>query len=38
MGHSSIRTTVDVYGHCYEGTGRSVGDKLDSFFERMQTG
>ena len=32
MGHSSIRTTVDVYGHCYEGTGRSVADKLDDFF------
>ncbi|MFY9739239.1 MAG: site-specific integrase, partial [Candidatus Cybelea sp.] len=38
MGHSSIRTTVDVYGHYYEGTGRSVADKLDGFFDRMLAG
>lgn len=30
------RTTVDVYGHCYEGTG-GLWQTTGRFFERMQT-
>jgi len=33
MGHSSIRTTVDVYGHIFKGQGELVAGKLDAFFE-----
>ena len=38
MGHSSIRTTVDVYGHRYEGSDQIVADKLDTFFGDLLAG
>ena len=30
MGHSSIKTTVDVYGHVVPGANRHEVDKLDA--------
>ena len=38
MGHSSIRMTVDVYGHRYEGSDQIVADKLDTFFGDLLAG
>jgi integrase len=35
MGHSSIRTTVDVYGHRYQGSDQIVAEKLDGFFDHL---
>jgi integrase len=35
MGHSSIRTTDDVYGHRYQGADQIVADKLDAFFDDL---
>lgn len=31
MGHSSIRTTSDVYGHLYESLQRDVANRIDAF-------
>ena len=30
MGHSSIKITVDTYGHLVPGANRSAADRLDS--------
>jgi integrase len=35
MGHSSIKTTDDVYGHLYESMQRDVADKFDRFLEAL---
>ncbi|MBC1509378.1 tyrosine-type recombinase/integrase [Listeria immobilis] len=32
LGHSSITTTIDVYGHLFPNKQKSTADKLDSFF------
>ena len=29
LGHSSVKTVLDVYGHLYEGLDRSAADTLD---------
>lgn len=29
LGHASIRTTLDIYGHLFEGLGWDVADRLD---------
>ena len=36
MGHSNIQTTVGVYGHFYEGAGRSVADKPPAHFSQAK--
>lgn len=33
LGHSSIQTTVNEYGHLFESSGKDVARKLDDFFE-----
>jgi integrase len=30
LGHTSVRTVLDVYGHLYEGLDRAAADRLDS--------
>lgn len=35
MGHSTIKTTADVYGHLYDIAGRTVASKLDEFFAEI---
>jgi len=30
LGHASIQTTLDTYGHILPSTSNSVGDKLDA--------
>jgi integrase len=37
MGHSSIKTTDDVYGHLYESMQRDVADKFDRFLDGIAT-
>ncbi|MBC1923173.1 tyrosine-type recombinase/integrase [Listeria grayi] len=32
LGHSSITTTIDVYGHLFPNRQKSTADKLDQFF------
>ena len=29
LGHTSVRTVLDVYGHLFEGLDRQVADQLD---------
>jgi integrase len=36
MGHTSIKTTVDVYGHLFDASGEAVADKLDVFFKGLK--
>lgn len=38
MGHSSIRVTLDTYGHIYPDANRSVLDQLDAFVESSSSG
>ncbi len=33
LGHASIRTTLDVYGHLLEGLDEDAADQLDAVFE-----
>jgi integrase len=30
LGHTSIRTTMDIYGHLYEGVDEAAAQALDS--------
>ncbi|MBC1974488.1 tyrosine-type recombinase/integrase [Listeria booriae] len=32
LGHASITTTIDIYGHLFPSKQKSIADKLDSFF------
>jgi len=32
LGHSTIATTMNIYGHVTEGMQREVADKLEVFF------
>jgi integrase len=34
LGHTSIRTTMDIYGHLYEGVDEAAAHALDSLFRR----
>ena len=34
LGHASIKTTLDVYGHLYEGLDGAAADALDGAFRR----
>ena len=34
LGHRSVRTVLDVYGHLYESADRDVADKLEGFSAR----
>jgi integrase len=34
LGHASIRTTLDVYGHLFEGLDEAAADVLDAAFSR----
>ncbi len=36
MGHSSIRMTVDVYGHLVPGANRQAVNKLPSLSDRTE--
>ncbi|WP_221774503.1 site-specific integrase [Listeria booriae] len=32
LGHASITTTIDIYGHLFPSKQKSIADKLDNFF------
>jgi integrase len=32
LGHKSIKTTMDIYGHLYEEVSRETVEKLDRLF------
>jgi hypothetical protein len=34
LGHASIRTTLDTYGHLFEGLDGAAADALDAAFSR----
>jgi integrase len=34
LGHTSIRTTMDIYGHLYEGVDQAAAHALDALFQR----
>jgi len=34
LGHTSIRTTMDIYGHLYEGVDEAAAHALDALFRR----
>jgi integrase len=34
LGHASIRTTMDLYGHLYEGVDEAAADALDDMFRK----
>lgn len=34
LGHASIRTTMDLYGHLYEGVDEAAADALDSLYRQ----
>ena len=38
LGHSSIKVTLDEYGHLFEGLDQDVADKLDAAWRESQTG
>jgi len=38
LGHSSIKTTLDVYGHLFEGLDRQAADALDGLAENPAVG
>ena len=29
LGHTSVRTVLDIYGHLFEGIGQDAADRLD---------
>jgi integrase len=33
LGHSSIRTTLDTYGHLFEGLDEAAADRLDASYQ-----
>lgn len=35
LGHASITTTLDTYGHLFEGLDAEAADALDSAFRRV---
>lgn len=37
LGHASIRTTYDVYGHLFEGRDREAADRLEEVARQAQT-
>jgi integrase len=34
LGHSSIKTTMDLYGHLYEGVDEAAAEALDGLYRR----
>ncbi|MFQ5967331.1 MAG: tyrosine-type recombinase/integrase, partial [Acidimicrobiia bacterium] len=36
LGHTSIKTTLDIYGHLYDGLDEAAADTLDDVFERSR--
>ena len=34
LGHASVKTVLDVYGHLYEGLDRNAADTLDPPWDR----
>jgi integrase len=34
LGHTSIRTTMDLYGHLYEGVDQAAAQALDALHRR----
>jgi len=37
LGHASIRTTYDTYGHLFEGRDRQAADRLEEAYRRART-
>lgn len=37
LGHASIKTTYDIYGHLFEGRDQEAADRLDEVARRAQT-
>ncbi|HEY5891156.1 MAG TPA: hypothetical protein VIW94_10710 [Acidimicrobiia bacterium] len=37
VGHASIRTTVDIYGHLDEGAGADAADKIGAYLDATGT-
>ncbi|MDP3983775.1 MAG: site-specific integrase [Acidimicrobiia bacterium] len=37
LGHASIRTTYDTYGHLFKGRDRQAADRLEEAYRRAQT-
>jgi len=37
LGHASIRTTYEVYGHLFEGRDREAADRLEPVARQAQT-
>lgn len=35
LGHASIRTTLDTYGHLFEGLDEAAADRLDAAFHEL---
>lgn len=38
LGHTSVRTVLDVYGHLYEGADQSAAERLEAQLSRRRTG
>jgi integrase len=38
LAHTSIRTTMDIYGHLYEGVDEAAADALDKAFRQASKG
>ena len=38
LGHASIRTTLDVYGHLFEGLDKAAADSLDAAIAKAGVG
>ena len=37
LGHESVRTVLDVYGHLFEGLDEAAADALDVTFREAET-
>ena len=35
LGHTSVRTVLDVYGHLYEGTDKAAAERLNEQIESL---
>ena len=35
LGHASVRTVLDVYGHLYQGLDQAAADRLDGILSRQ---
>jgi integrase len=35
LGHASIRTTLDTYGHLFEGLDEAAAERLDAAFHKL---